>query len=933
MKKKVLSLLLASAMVLGMAGCGDNAGNNSEVSGGGSSEPSESSPASDGAQDPAVDVNANWDGAYMDGDDFRAYISHDLEQMVSYMEDQLTADQKTQVEAAKTAGLDAIAAAGTVAEVEAAYDDAYSAILACIPKAEGLVSYVGSSYDERADILGIVENYGIHAGLVGMSLYENGGYSIYDPSVTLGTENYIVGYGFGTLSEGAITADLEYESNPDWKRYYHTFESSDPGTLNYYNDQGQVTGDLFGYTATTFYETFMNDTKDGYEWVPVLAKEMPQAVNDDDGDGAATTWRFEVRTGAADGLKYTTGSQMASRAAFNNREVALEDYETPFKFMLTQSNGQFRGSETANTTPAIAGAKDYYNGTADGPNEELWEKVGIRTYVEDGKNYFEVEYEEPQSWFYAMYYISTSLYMPYPQEFIDLVTPQNFFGFNNDATETPVDNSLVLGGYYVETYNQDQEIVFKKNPNYVFADTKYNIEGIHVRIFPAVKEDRNAAFNEFLAGHFHAAGIPQDMLNEYKNDPRVKIRTSGDTVFKLNINATDAETWEQLFGEEGTVTQTPKADYWAVEPALGNSHFLQGMKYSIDRKTYADARGTVPSVNYLATNYLSDPEEGVSYSNTEAHARAIASQLEETDGYGYSLELARDYFRLALSELEAEGKYTPGTAENPTVIELEIAWQVASDEESDHNEIKGFLETAFNDESVSGGKYKLDVKFWVGNVWSDVYYNKMMIGQYDMGMGSVSGSPLNPLDHMGTLSSDQSISNSFTLNWGTDTNDPDEYPIVYNGERYSYDAMITAANSQAIVKDGQNQPKLSFNYEAITKNDDGSYTGALEITASLPDMTSVTPTRIVCCNYERYYNGDGTYDETEVAFEAEDKGNGVTRITFTVPADLAADYATGSGTSAEPTGYTGFDFSYDYTFNGVDTAGQMYSAEDAFAVE
>ena len=60
-------------------------------------------------------------------------------------------------------------------------------------------------------------------------------------------------------------------------------------------------------------------------------------------------------------------------------------------------------------------------------------------------------------------------------------------------------------------------------------------------------------------------------------------------------------------------------------------------------------------------------------------------------------------------------------------------------EENYHNEIKAFLETAFNDDSVSGGKYQLSVDFWVGNDWQEVYNKKMQIGQFDVGFGSVSG--------------------------------------------------------------------------------------------------------------------------------------------------------------------------------------------------
>lgn len=933
MKKKVISLMLASAMVFSLAACGGNddasSGSSTPASESGSSE--ESSSEADSGSSAEAD-NSNWDGAYIDADDYRAYIGHDLDQLVADIEDQLTADQKTAVDAARTAGQEAITAAGTVAEVQKAYDDAFNAILACIPVANGLVSLSDADYDERANMLGILETYGVRNGITGMSMFENGNLQMFNPRVTLGTENYIIGYGFGTLKEGAITADLDYESNPDWKRYYHTLNASDPGTLNYLNDQGSEVGDFYDYIAGAYFDQFMNDTKDGYDWTPVLAMEMPVAMNDDDGNGTATKWRFQVRTGK-EGLKYTTGSQMESRAAFNNREVALEDYETPFKLLLTQSNQLFRGSEMANnTTGAIVGAKAFYDGTANGFNQDLWDKVGIKTYEEDGKSYFEYEFTQEMNAFYAMYYINGGLYMPIPQEFLDLVTVQNYLGFNNDATETPVDNSLSLGAYYLETYNQDQEVVYKKNPNYVYADTKYSIEGVHIKIFPAAKDDKLASINEFLAEHTDAAGIPQEMLDEYRNDPRTR-STMGDSVFKLNVNALDSETWEELFGENGTVTQTPKADYWEVEPALGNKHFVKALNYSIDRLTFANARGSIPSVDYLSSNYLSNPEEGIPYSSTDAHKKAVAPLLEETDGYGYSLELAREYFRVALTELESEGVYTPGTADSPTVIHLEFAWMYPQHEESYHNELKVFFETAFNDSSVSEGKYQLSCDFWVGNDWQEVYNNKMLVGQYDIGFGSISGNPLNPLDFVSVLSSDQSISNSFTLNWGADTNDADVYPIVYNGERYSYDAFYLAANNQAIVSNGKSEAVVSFAYEPIAKNEDGSYSGAMEITAALPDVTVVTPTAIACCNYERYRNGDGEYDETNVEFETEDKGNGVIRITFTVPADVADDYATGSGTSENPTGVTGFDFYYDYTLDGKESAGNYYSVDDMFVVE
>lgn len=928
--KRAIALLLAVVMVASLTACGKG-NTDADPTSTPTTAPTTAAPTTAADNQGEVEpTTVPWDASYIEGEDYKAYVAYDLDLLYADMEGQLTDAQKTSISALVESGKSAIEAAGTIADVRAAYDNAYASIINAVPYANGIKSFAGESNDERTKMLGILETYSTKVGTTGISLFENGGYVMYNPRITLGTENYIVGYGFGILAEGSITADLDYETNAAWKRYYHTYEASDPGTLNYLNDQGSQVGDFYGYMGASFFTNFMNETKNGYDWVPELAMEKPVAVNAG-ADGTATKWRFQVRTGA-EGLKYTTGSSMESRAAFNNRPVALEDYITPFKLLLTQSNQYYRGSELANsTTGAIVGAKEYYNGTVEGYNEALWNNVGVKAYEENGKSYFEVEFTQPLSSFYAMYYISSSLYMPVPQDFLDLVTTQNYLSFNIDATETPVDNSLSLGAYYVEAYNSDQQVVYKKNPNYVYADTKYSIPGIHIKIFTAAAEDTTAGINEFLAGHFDSSGIPQTMLDQYRNDPRTRT-TTGDSVFKLNVNATDAETWEYLFGENGVVTQTPAADYWEVEPALGNAHFVKALKYSIDRLTFANARGSIPSVDYLSSNYMSDPENGISYSSTEEHKAAIASMLEGTDGYGYSLELARDYFRVALAELEADGVYTPGTKENPTEIHLEAAWMYTTHEESYHNEIKNFLETAFNDDSVSGGAYKLSLDFWVGNAWSDVYYNKMMPGQFDLGFGSISGNSLNPLDFISCLSSDQDISGSFTLNWGVDTNDPDAYPIVYKGERYSFDAFVLAANTQSIVADGKNKQAAAFDYVPMTKNADGTYTGAMEITAALPDQTTIEVTDVVCCNYERYRNGDGVYDEKAVEFTVEDKGNGVTRVTFTVPADLAADYAIGSGTSEAKTGATGFDFYYTITLDGS-ASNAYYSVDDFFVVE
>ena len=849
-------------------------------------------------------------------EDYKNYVLADLGNVMLSL-GELDPATMAKVEAQANAGAEAILAGADHLAVMNAFNATKEAIVNEIPLANGVFSFVGKSNAEKTEILGILEAFAVRNGITGISLFEDGGYVMYHDRITLGTETYIPGYGFGTLAEGSINAPLTTEPNAAWQNYYHTWNVSDPGTANYLNDKGSEVSDFYSYIAASYFTTFMNETKDGYDWVPELANEKPVALNDM--GGMATKWRFSVKT---DEIKYTTNSQIESRKAFNNRPVEAEDYVTPYKLLLTQANGYARGAEMASaTTGAIKGAAEYYEKTANGQDDALFEEtVGIKCYEEGANTYFEYEFTSPVSQFYSMYYISSSLYMPIPQEFLTLVTPTNYLGFNAEKTETPLDNSLSLGAYALEAWNAGQEVVYKKNPNYVYADSKYKIEGVHINMLPAAEQDQEAGLKEFLAGNTDSSGIPQTQLEKYKNDPRTR-KTTGSSNFKLNVNALSQEEWIKMFGVDGTVVQTPEEDYWVCEPALGNSHFVKALSLSIDRVTFADKRGSIASVDYLSSNYMSDPENGISYATTQAHKDAVATLLDQTDGYGYNLELARDYYKVALAELEAEGKYVPGTRDNPTRIELEIAWMYSTHEEAYHNEIEQFLETAFNHESVTGGAYELDVVFWVGNQWSDVYYNKMMLGQYDLGFGSISGNTLNPLDFVSVLSADQAISGGFTLNWGADTNDPAADALVYNGVRWSYDALWTAANAEAIVVDGVNHAAASFGLASHQENEDGTYTSVIDIQLASKDLVDIDVKDVVVF-WADYEDVSEYFEESILASSviSEVDENGLLTITITSSSEIVAKYA----------GNMGFDVYYTLGINGGEHGDVKYSTSYAY---
>lgn len=809
--------------------------------------------------------------------DYTDYLEDDVEAKIN----ELKAAGKKAIEDAKYESEEKEDFAKDIEAIKAALSQAKSALqeylLTLVKLANGTYSYVAASYSERAEILGVLEKYAVESGLTGITMYEDSGYILYNPLVVKGAENYIPGYGFGVLAEGRANGDLEGETNAAWKRYYHTYESSDPKNMNYGDDKGEVVGSLVGYISDSYWGTKMNETKDGYEWYSALANEKPQALNASAVTGLATKYKFEVKVGAA--AKYNTLSKKAELAKFAGQEVAIEDYETPWKLLYTKANGWARGSESLTGSGSIKGLEDYYNDSANGFNAEAWAKVGFKAYEEGGKGYIEVEFNQPCSSFYAMYYIASSLYAPVPEAFIEAIGGAKFFGkFDVENGLTPVDTTLATGPYVLEAWEQDKQIVFKKNELFYEKSIYQGWEGVHVAILPAITEDPEAAYREFEAGKLTSCGIPTTKLQELKDDERAS-QTVGSTTTKLNLNVCDQETWIKLFGENGTIAQTPEAEYWQCEPALANHDFVLGLSYAINRVELAESIGATPSVSYLGSAYMADPENGVAYNNTEAHKNAIADLIEGTDGYGYNLEKARAYFKKACDELLASGVYKEGDT-----ITLEMGWQTQTAIDYYQKPLEKYWKEAFNHESVCGGKLKLELVSWVGAVWSDIYYKKMMLGQYDIGMGGVSGNTLNPLNFLEVLKSDNS--SGFTLNWGIDTSEVSK-DLIWDDSAWSFDALWQVADTGGYVEDGKIKANYAPELLSSKKNADGTATVEIKANFVKAEGIDIEVNDVLIFGY-LVAGESAAYSEDQVEFTYDEESD---VITVTVSAELYEKYS------------------------------------------
>lgn len=716
--------------------------------------------------------------------------------------------------------------------------------------ANGAYNYVARTYEEKLEILGKLEKYAVDQHLTGITLFENGGYVMYNPRVKRPFANYITGYGMGILSEGEISGEpLAGETNANWQNYYHSYAgSSNKQNFNYLDDTGSESADLYGYVTSTYYgqkpvkvagsSDYQQSTS--YEWYPILTKTYtdertgkeefrPYAVNLNPSTGLATKYKVYVKTGE-DGLVYNTLSTMDSRQKFKNRGVELEDYATPFMLLLNGNIKLARSTDyiSSSSNSTLKGASAFFNasksnGDVKDLEETFYKLVGLELNEEENSITF--TFNTPVNQFTAMTNLSSSLNSPIPLDFIETLAQdlgykaydqetdenqgkmwgeamKNAYGTvtKDKTTITPVDNLLSLAPYMLEAVDTNYN-VYKRNPSWVefntdvpqYDDTvssRYKIEGIKLVYIPGAESSTTAAFDQFESSSpiLDAVSIPQERLQEFITDPRTTT-TEGDSTFKLNLNTCTQEEWDEMFGTGN----------WKCEPLMSNDNFVNALSYAIDRETFANNRGVIPSQSYFSPSYLWDPENGKSYNSTEQHAAAIANYSPDT--YGYNFDLAVRNFDEAISQLvEDEGVY-----EWNSQTDIDIYWMNPTDNQEYGNEIVEYLNRAFEQTDAYANGFKINFNTHNGSNNYQEVYEKMRKGTFDIAFGSVSGMQLDPLGFMEVLKSNNVT--GFTLSRGPDTSEinvADNNYIIFEGKTWSFDALWDAAYKGVIVSEGDN---------------------------------------------------------------------------------------------------------------------------------
>lgn len=727
----------------------------------------------------------------------------------------------------------------------------------------GVFDYRSTSYKEKEQILGQLENYAVNNYLTGLTLFSNGGTVCYNTRYTPVCKENISGYGWGTFREGKLDHEIENPLAGHNPKFYQNAYTEMPKHINGMNSNGSLESDEYDFISNSYYSTRMNKEGNGYEWVPVLATDhRPIAVNRDGTamsapsgtelkDVKSNRWRIHLRKD----VKYRTASKKSEISKFDQTEVKLEDYLTPFKLMLSQYNHFYRGAELTQNAPGFAGGSSaYYSQTSekeDGDtyySQKKWDDL-LKDVIEVGTEsngdwYIQFNLKNEVNQFYAMYNLSSSLYSPIPAEFITAIGGAENYGTLPDGY-TPVDTVISTGPYYLTGWNST-DIQYTKNDKYFITEDDfgdgnkrelYRIPGLEIHKY--ADEQRKSAFlNGEIDGY---APKEADLTGEFKSDEGAakigtktmgwkKYTTKGDSNFKININATTTERWNEMFGPQGNITKhtqsqidTDYSDIITSRPILSNYDFLDFLSFGLDRKAFCESRGRVPTQDYFSDNYLINPEDGLSYNVTSAHKSVLASRFADT--YGYNRDAAKNSLKKFLNE-KGQSLIDDGTLkqnkDGKYEIKLVMNWMAPEDPQN-YSDTFDSQKAIFSELNASdfNNKYALNIETPTpSSNFMDVY-NKLQNGTFELGIGAITGNPLDPINFMEVLRSNNS--SGFTLNWGVDTskvNSSDRSPIIYEGHKFSFDGLWLAHNN-GVILDNDGKPG-SFSNVSQT-HDDGQY--------------------------------------------------------------------------------------------------------------
>jgi ABC-type oligopeptide transport system substrate-binding subunit len=644
--------------------------------------------------------------------------------------------------------------------------------------ANGTFNYRFASTELRNTFFAAAEKYLINNMYAGVPVFANAGYALYSSRLQLPVDQAVpvLDYGniFSTMSADDSTVLMDDGQLGNVGEYtYRASLAQNPTTFQQWIYDDATSADVIDLILDAPYVFKFNDDKDGYALVPSMATDLPQAQNPttlDTGVEVAKVWRISLRND----LVWTYHADTDTSAFPDGHEkIDATDFIDTYKLAIESK--WFRaisgGGDFLSSSQEIKGAQDFVDGDGE------WADVGLKK-IDDYT--LEFEFVGDMSEWNVRYWLGSFVMGPINMDLYDAV---------GDSYGTSAETTAFNGQFKMDYYESDRIIRFSKNADFHDKESYFFTHYTY-----AIIEDREVRFQEFIGGKLEAAALPTAKYENFKNHPGLK-RLPGATTFRIMINGLGTVGNQQA--------QFPGSDF-VPEPLLANQDFKKAMYLSIDRlKLATEVLKTSEAQQYLFTDaYLVEALSGIPFRTTDI-GNSVSDGLSPTT-YGFNADASKDWWNAAIDALVADGSYAAGTAANPTIIEMDF--NVFSGSEAQQL-LGDFIKASFEEIFVSD-THNIKVKVNVTpKDFPSIYYDYMMIGNFDLSIGGISGSTLDAASFLDTYCSDNR--SGFSLNWGVDTSIA-EIEVTYVDpatdaeitEMWSFDSIYEVLNGEVYVVDG-----------------------------------------------------------------------------------------------------------------------------------
>lgn len=355
------------------------------------------------------------------------------------------------------------------------------------------------------------------------------------------------------------------------------------GSLNPLTYINSYSSDQIKRSSMILYTYFPNEDYTFCDLSGELAEEDPIQVDDE-----GKVWQIKIR----DGVVWENGD-----------DLDANDVYYTWQMILDPKLANLRASNFAKDVIEIENAMNYFEGKCG------WEEVGLKLIDDNTVEIHTVSGHDARE-------VMTHLAHP-----ANCIVNEEYYekGMNADRTETLYGTSLEYwissGPFLVESWTNDAEITFKKNPDYVFKD-KIWLAGINIKVV----EDSGTQMQLFDNGEIDYVKLNAETFLQYEEDPRV-LFSPANSVRHITIN-----------------TINPN------QPILANEKFRQALFYATDRETIAKMIKEDPADYIVPTTHIIDLDNGVRFRDTDE------GKANTHDNYGYDPEKAKQLFEEALAE-------------------------------------------------------------------------------------------------------------------------------------------------------------------------------------------------------------------------------------------------------------------------------------------